>query len=208
MISKIDAQIYALKRVDVKDSEDADSVFDSYGKQYTLYTLYTHYTHYTHVTHVTHVTANEISLLNRLKGSRHIIELIDYEVRKDHMYVAMLLEVGDVDLAKVLNQTTSQQQQGMGKESALAALGSGNSIVKERVHLDPFFCRMVWKEMLLAVHHIHNHRIVHGDLKPANFVFVKGHLKLIDFGIAKSFSSDTTNIYRESQIGTVSTNIV
>ena len=43
-----------------------------------------------------------------------------------------------------------------------------------------------------------------GDLKPANFVFVKGHLKLIDFGIAKAFSNDTTNIYRQSQIGTVS----
>ncbi len=34
-------------------------------------------------------------------------------------------------------------------------------------------------------------------------MFVRGHLKLIDFGIAKSFNSDTTNIYRESQIGTV-----
>jgi serine/threonine protein kinase len=69
--------------------------------------------------------------------------------------------------------------------------------------LNPFFARMVWQEMLEAVDHIHQNRIVHGDLKPANFVFVKGHLKLIDFGIAKAFSNDTTNIYRESQIGTV-----
>jgi serine/threonine protein kinase len=42
-------------------------------------------------------------------------------------------------------------------------------------------------EMLEAVQVIHNHRIVHGDLKPANFLFVEGRLKLIDFGIAKVF---------------------
>jgi len=38
----------------------------------------------------------------------------------------------------------------------------------------------------------------------ANFLFVKGTLKLIDFGIAKAIENqDTTNIYRESQIGTL-----
>jgi hypothetical protein len=182
MISKENAQIYAFKRVDVKDSDDSDAVFDSY--------------------------ANEISLLHRLKGSPYIIELVDYEVRKDQMYVAMLLEVGDVDLAKVLNQRqpTLNGKTGAGLLKASTPAASTISSVglpSAGEHLDPFFCRMVWKEMLQAVHHIHENRIVHGDLKPANFVFVKGHLKLIDFGIAKSFSSDTTNIYRESQIGTV-----
>lgn len=130
--------------------------------------------------------ANEIELLKKLNGSPHIIELVDYEINRDQMFVAMLLEPGDIDLAKVLGQ----KHVGGGSNQPL---------------LNPFFARMVWREMLEAVNHIHDNRIVHGDLKPANFVFVKGHLKLIDFGIAKSFNSDTTNIYRESQIGTVIT---
>jgi serine/threonine protein kinase len=47
-------------------------------------------------------------------------------------------------------------------------------------------------------------RTTHGDLKPANFLSVRGALKLIDLGIAKVIQSDdTTNIYQESQIVTV-----
>lgn len=53
---------------------------------------------------------------------------------------------------------------------------------------------------LQAVHTIHEARIVHSDLKPANFLMVEGQLKLIDFGIAKAISSDTTSIARESQV--------
>jgi serine/threonine-protein kinase TTK/MPS1 len=53
------------------------------------------------------------------------------------------------------------------------------------------------------VNTVHEGRIMHGDLKPANFMLVKGVLTLIDFGIAKSIQSDTTNIERESQVGTL-----
>lgn len=56
--------------------------------------------------------------------------------------------------------------------------------------------------MLEAVQVIHDEKIVHSDLKPANFVLVKGSLKLIDFGIAKAIPNDTTNISRDQQIGT------
>ena len=152
-----DGNLYAYKYVDVRG--DSDSVFENY--------------------------TNEIELLRRLKGSPYIIELIDAEVNKDQMYIAMILEIGDIDLAKSLSQ-----------KQKVAAMSSSTN-------LNPFYIRLVWQEMLEAVDHIHENRIVHGDLKPANFVFVKGHLKLIDFGIAKAFSNDTTNIYRESQIGTV-----
>lgn len=54
--------------------------------------------------------------------------------------------------------------------------------------------------MLEAVEVIHNEKIVHSDLKPANFVLVKGRLKLIDFGIANAIANDTTNIQRENQV--------
>lgn len=54
--------------------------------------------------------------------------------------------------------------------------------------------------MLEAVHTIHEERVVHGDLKPANFVCIRGRLKLIDFGIAKAISNDTTNIVRDNQV--------
>ena len=48
--------------------------------------------------------------------------------------------------------------------------------------------------MLEAVNTIHEERIVHTDLKPANFLFVKGVLKLIDFAVtgAQQFGSKTT----------------
>lgn len=54
--------------------------------------------------------------------------------------------------------------------------------------------------MLEAVHVIHEEKIVHSDLKPANFVLVKGELKLIDFGIANAIANDTTNIQRDHQV--------
>ncbi|XP_063900090.1 uncharacterized protein LOC135119620 [Zophobas morio] len=90
------------------------------------------------------------------------------------------MECGDIDLAQLL------------KRQSLHAL-SENHI------------RLYWQQMLEAVQVIHNHRIVHGDLKPANFLFVEGRLKLIDFGIAKTIREDHTSAYRDSQaiVGTL-----
>lgn len=63
-----------------------------------------------------------------------------------------------------------------------------------------FFLLKTLQQILQAVNTIHEERIVHSDLKPANFLLVKGSLKLIDFGIAKAIMSDTTNIQRDSQV--------
>ncbi|KAL2339832.1 hypothetical protein Fmac_007772 [Flemingia macrophylla] len=172
-----DCRIYALKKIKLKGRDYATA----YG------------------------FCQEIEYLNRLKGKDNIIQLIDYEVTdktlleevmkgsfsnkdgrvKDDGCIYMVLEYGEIDLAHMLSQKWKE-------------LDGSNQTIDEN------WLRYYWQQILLAVNTIHEERIVHSDLKPANFLLVKGSLKLIDFGIAKAIMNDTTNIQRDSQVGTLS----
>ncbi|KAH9841518.1 kinase-like domain-containing protein [Rhodofomes roseus] len=124
---------------------------------------------------------NEIQLLKRLDGNQRIIRLIDSEVRtpvNGKGSLTLVLEFGEIDLAKLLQE-------------------------RQKEALDLVWVAYYFKQMLQAVQVIHEEKIVHSDLKPANFVLVKGQLKLIDFGIANAIANDTTNIQRDHQVGTV-----
>jgi serine/threonine-protein kinase TTK/MPS1 len=84
-----------------------------------------------------------------------------------------------------------------------------DTILKHRIHsehpkFDAGFTQFYWREMLECVAAVHRHDVVHSDLKPANFLLVKGSLKLIDFGIANVIQDDTINVHREHQVGTLS----
>ena len=117
--------------------------------------------------------ANEISLLKRLKGNPSIINMYDSELDLKRNSLFVVMELGEVDLNYVLQQR--------------AKADTSKS-------LDMNFIRLTWQQMLSAVHSIHEAKIIHSDLKPANFLFVRGALKLIDFGIAKAIANpeDTT----------------
>lgn len=60
--------------------------------------------------------------------------------------------------------------------------------------------KFYWEEMLQAVRVLHQKGIVHSDLKPANFLLVSGHLKLIDFGIAKAIQPEHTSAICDQQV--------
>ena len=78
-----------------------------------------------------------------------------------------------------------------------------NDLNAKNTTVDINTIRLLWQQMLMAVSVIHNHNIIHSDLKPDNFLFVKSQLKLIDFGIARSISAESTSLIREDMVGTV-----
>jgi serine/threonine-protein kinase TTK/MPS1 len=123
---------------------------------------------------------NEIDLLQSLQGNDHIITLVGWERKSDPSVLYIVMECGDADLCTALKNR---------KKSGLA--------------IDENCQRLYWQQMLEAVQAIHAVNIVHSDLKPANFIFVKGVLKLIDFGIAAQVQDDHTSALRDSAVGTL-----
>lgn len=122
----------------------------------------------------------EIDLLKKLENVDRVVRLYDYEVNEEKGVLNVMMELGESDFNKMLNE----------------------QLKSESAKLDITFTRHYWKEMLECVQAVHEHDIVHSDLKPANFLLVKGQLKLIDFGIANAIQDNTVNVHRENQIGT------
>ncbi|KAF7455852.1 TTK protein kinase [Cryptosporidium felis] len=89
----------------------------------------------------------EVNLLKRLKGCPHVIQLIDSEIALSCGAIDIIMELGVKDLNGILQGNTPLPSIGM--------------------------LRSIWTEMVLALKNVHDLRIVHGDIKPANFVFVE-----------------------------------
>ncbi|KAJ3960033.1 hypothetical protein N0V92_003310 [Colletotrichum tropicale] len=123
----------------------------------------------------------EIDLLRKLNGVDRVINLYDYEMNDEKRVLTLLMEMGELDLNTLIRSRQNP----------------------EAAKFDPVFVRFYWQEMLECIQAVHQCEIVHSDLKPANFVLVKGRLKLIDFGIANAIQTDeTVNVHRETQVGT------
>lgn len=122
----------------------------------------------------------EIDLLRKLEKVDRVVRLFDYEINEERHTLSVLMEMGESDLNRVLTLRLNA----------------------EDAAFDVVFVRYFWKEMLECVQAVHQHEIVHSDLKPANFLLLQGKLKLIDFGISNAIADDTVNVHREQHIGT------
>eukprot|EP01012_Entosiphon_sulcatum_P027906 TRINITY_DN33704_c0_g1_i1.p1 TRINITY_DN33704_c0_g1~~TRINITY_DN33704_c0_g1_i1.p1 ORF type:complete len:604 (-),score=74.05 TRINITY_DN33704_c0_g1_i1:153-1940(-) len=133
----------------------------------------------------------EVELLKRFKGHPRIVELLDFELVPDTL-IQMVLELGEIDLQALVNQHKIK-------------CPDSNKFTWNPINENEI--RHHWQQMLEAVKAIHDERVVHMDLKPANFLLVRGRLKLIDFGIADRLvvnsNGDTTDAVRAWGVGTM-----
>ncbi|KAI7871809.1 kinase-like domain-containing protein [Spinellus fusiger] len=120
---------------------------------------------------------NEINLLVSLNTHEQIVKMHDYEVNEQKQALFIVMELGETNMDKFMQAQRLKD-------------------------LNFSFVRYFWQQMVEAVRAVHSMKIVHSDLKPANFMLVKGKVKLIDFGIANKISNDTTNVYRDHGMGT------
>jgi hypothetical protein len=114
---------------------------------------------------------NETAILNRLKSLQQrdpsirnrVVEMIECQETPERCF--LLLELAEIDLTRVLVRAR-RERKGM------------------MPLMDMTEIKFYWAQMLRCLAVLHEHGIVHCDLKPPNFAVFQGRMKLIDFGIA------------------------
>lgn len=114
-------------------------------------------------------TLREIALLKQLDSFQHpnIVKLLDvcqgrHLEREDQLVLFLVFEHMDKDLAGFIASRTGS--------------------------IPPNTLQRLSKELLTGIDFLHSHRIIHRDLKPQNLlVSAEGHLKVADFGLAKTY---------------------
>lgn len=122
----------------------------------------------------------EIEILEEFKGEDKIIQLIDSEINETKQKIYLVQELGDEDLKKFMESCPNDK-------------------------FDLELIQRIWFDILSSVKVVHDKSYCHTDLKPENFLFVNGRLKLIDFGIAEKVNihEDTTRVTRTNAVGTL-----
>lgn len=140
----------------------------------------------------------EISCLYRCNTDTHpnVVQLYDVVVGKKRDQVFLVFEYCEHDLAALIKHFQEQQQSQKLRDVRQRSVNSSSSSNLER--LSPFSVseiKTLIKQLLSAIRHLHDHWIVHRDIKLSNLLYnYRGQLKVADFGLARSCSSRATDM--------------
>lgn len=117
-------------------------------------------------------TLREITMLKHLNASDHpnivkLFEVCQLLERDSQLMVFLVFEHLEQDLSDLLDRLP-------------------------KTGMPPVTIQRLSRELLTGINFLHSHRIIHRDLKPQNLLISsQGHLKIADFGLAKTYSFET-----------------
>ena len=115
----------------------------------------------------------EPQLLMKVKSCLNVVKLLDHEMISRELSV-IVMELGQETLADVLARD----------ELTLTDL------------------RRYWSSILSCVSDLHSNNIIHGDIKPENFLLVNGDMKIIDLGLSVAMPANVSSVELDQTYGT------
>ena len=115
----------------------------------------------------------EPELMIKLRDCEHVVKLLDQDMVSGQ-FLVMAMELGEGTLADILN----------------------------RGELTFSHVRRYWESILSCVSDLHTNNIIHCDIKPENFLFVSGNMKIIDFGLSIALPENKESVDLDQSYGT------
>ncbi|KAI6173107.1 6H3K-A Chain A, Introduction of a methyl group curbs metabolism of pyrido [Aphelenchoides besseyi] len=120
----------------------------------------------------------EVDLLKQLQNVKYVIKMFESRiVEKDVIF--MILEMGGQSL------------------DSMPRIKSANGRA-----VNSNYMRKRWHQCVKCVSQVHEHEIIHADIKPGNFLRVGNVLKIIDFGCATPLGPLNEAVLRRKCLGT------
>jgi mitogen-activated protein kinase kinase 1 len=134
---------------------------------------------------------------HKVTGERYALKYLSFTGDIEQMRLALQSELRQVEALKHANIVSSYEA--FFREGKLYIVleymnaGTMNDVIKRHPHsFTEDKLAYVARELLKGINHLHKSNIVHRDLKPANVLAnSKGHVKISDFGVATTLSSDS-----------------
>ena len=139
----------------------------------------------------------EIRILEMFQNCDRVINMLDYEMRSD-VSLPLMEGVGNDDEVPMIQRKAIYILMERGETDLYmfsGKMGRDNSFTPAKI-------RYLWEGMLESLKYLHDKRVIHSDIKPANFLLVNGVIKIIDFGFARKLEPDEKYANRNYIAGT------